>query len=87
MRCALFRMLLMITALCPSAIARTFRNNSASFATLAAMRRASSLLSNWHPEYGFVLILICVALALVVASVMFTPVGGEITLVGPYVGP
>jgi hypothetical protein len=40
-----------------------------------------------HPEYGFVLILICVALALVVASVMFTPVGGEITLVGPYVGP
>jgi hypothetical protein len=40
-----------------------------------------------HPEYGLVLILICVALALVVASVMFTPVGGEITLVGPYVGP
>jgi hypothetical protein len=40
-----------------------------------------------HPEYGFVLALICVALALVVASVMFTPVGGEIPLVGPYVGP
>ena len=35
--------------------------------------------------YGFVLALICVALALVVASVMFTPafVGGEIALVGP----
>jgi hypothetical protein len=42
-----------------------------------------------YPDYGFVLALICVALALVVASVMFTPapVGGEIPLVGPYVGP
>jgi hypothetical protein len=42
-----------------------------------------------HPEYGFVLVLICVALALVLSSVMFTPapVGGEIPLVGPYVGP
>jgi hypothetical protein len=38
-----------------------------------------------HPEYGFALALICVALALVLASVMFTPafVGGEIPLVGP----
>jgi hypothetical protein len=38
-----------------------------------------------HFGYGFVLALICVALALVVASVMFTPafVGGEIPLVGP----
>jgi Glu-tRNA(Gln) amidotransferase subunit E-like FAD-binding protein len=38
-----------------------------------------------HPEYGFVLALICVALALVVASVMFPSVfvGGEIPLVGP----
>jgi hypothetical protein len=38
-----------------------------------------------HSGYGFVLALICVALALVVASVMFTPafVGGEIPLVGP----
>jgi hypothetical protein len=37
-----------------------------------------------HPEYGFVLALICVALALVVASVMFPSafVGGEIPLVG-----
>jgi hypothetical protein len=35
--------------------------------------------------YGFVLALICVALALVLASVMFTPafVGGAIPLVGP----
>jgi hypothetical protein len=40
-----------------------------------------------HPEYGFVLVLICVVLALVVASLMFTPVGGEITLASPYVGP
>jgi hypothetical protein len=38
-----------------------------------------------HPEYGFVLVLICVVLALVVASVMFTP--AQIPLVGPYVGP
>jgi hypothetical protein len=38
-----------------------------------------------HSVYGFVLALICVALALVVASVMFTSafVGGEISLVGP----
>jgi hypothetical protein len=38
-----------------------------------------------HLEYGFILVLICVALALVLASVMFTPapVGGEIPLVGP----
>lgn len=42
-----------------------------------------------HPEYGFILALICVALALVLASVMFTPAptGGEIPLVGPCVGP
>ena len=35
-----------------------------------------------HSGYGFVLALICVALALVLASVMFTPafVGGEIPL-------
>jgi hypothetical protein len=40
-------------------------------------------------SYGFILALICVALALVLASVMFTPAptGGEIPLVGPYVGP
>jgi hypothetical protein len=40
-----------------------------------------------HPEYGFVLAVIGVALAIVIASVMFTLafVGGE--LVGPYVGP
>ncbi len=39
------------------------------------------------PEYGFVLAVVCVALALVIASVMFTQafVGGE--LIGPYVGP
>jgi len=38
-----------------------------------------------HSSYGFVLALICVALALVLASVMFTPalVGGEISFVGP----
>ena len=33
--------------------------------------------------YGFVLALICVALALAVASVIFTPVSSEILLVGP----
>jgi hypothetical protein len=42
-----------------------------------------------HSGYGFVLALICVALALVVASVMFTPaaigsgIGDEILFVGP----
>jgi hypothetical protein len=38
-----------------------------------------------YSGYGFVLALICVALALVVASVMFPPafVGGEIPLVSP----
>jgi len=36
-------------------------------------------------DYGFILALICVALALVVASVMFTP--ASVPLVGPYVGP
>jgi hypothetical protein len=43
-----------------------------------------------HPEYGFVLALICVALALVVASVMFPDAfrpSAEFALVGPYVGP
>jgi hypothetical protein len=42
-----------------------------------------------HPEYGFILVLICVVLALVLTSIAFTPapVGGEIPLVGPYVGP
>jgi hypothetical protein len=40
-----------------------------------------------HPEYGFVLALIGVAVVLVIASLMFTQafVGGE--LIGPYVGP
>jgi hypothetical protein len=40
-----------------------------------------------HPEYGFALVLICVALALVVASVMFPDAfrpSGEFSLV---VGP
>jgi hypothetical protein len=39
-----------------------------------------------HPEYGFVLALICVALALVVASVMFPDAfrpSGEFSLIGP----
>ncbi len=40
-----------------------------------------------HPEYGFVLVLICMALALVVASVMFAPAPGGGELIGPYVGP
>ena len=41
--------------------------------------------SNEKSGYGFILALICVALALVVASVMFTPaaISGEIPLVGP----
>jgi len=42
-----------------------------------------------HRDYGFVLVLVCMALALVVASAIFAPlpVGGEISnqmsLVGP----
>ena len=38
-----------------------------------------------HSGYGFVLGLICAVLALVLASVMFTPaaISGEIPLVGP----
>jgi hypothetical protein len=42
-----------------------------------------------HRDYGFILTLICLALALVVASVVFTPVPvgagitSEITSVGP----
>jgi predicted N-acetyltransferase YhbS len=43
-----------------------------------------------HPEFGFILALVCLALGLVVASVMFTPqaVGGAMNtddslLVGP----
>jgi predicted N-acetyltransferase YhbS len=42
-----------------------------------------------HSGYGFVLALVCVALALVVASVMFTPapvgsgIDDEILFVGP----
>ncbi len=40
-----------------------------------------------HPEYGFILALVCVVLALVMANVMFTQafVGGQV--IGPYVGP
>ena len=40
-----------------------------------------------HPEYDFVLAVVCVALALVIAGVTFTHafIGGE--LIGPYVGP
>jgi hypothetical protein len=39
-------------------------------------------------DYGFILVLVCVALALAFASVVFTPalVGG-VPPVGPYVGP
>jgi hypothetical protein len=42
-----------------------------------------------HPEYGFVLVLVCMALTLVVASAIFTPtpvaggISDEISLVGP----
>jgi hypothetical protein len=42
-----------------------------------------------HPEYGFVLVLVCMALTLLVASAIFTPasvgggIGDEISLVGP----
>ena len=42
-----------------------------------------------HHEYGFILALICMALALVVASAIFTPVtigsgiSSEISFVGP----
>jgi hypothetical protein len=41
--------------------------------------------SNEKSGYGFILALTCVALALVVASVMFMPaaISGEIPLVGP----
>jgi hypothetical protein len=40
---------------------------------------------NEKSGYGFILTLICVALALVIASVMFTPaaISGEIPLIGP----
>jgi hypothetical protein len=39
-------------------------------------------------DYGVILFLICVALALVVASLAFTPVlVGGVPPVGPYVGP
>ena len=30
-----------------------------------------------HPEYGFILALVCLALGLVVASVIFAPVAGD----------
>ena len=36
-----------------------------------------------HPEYGFVLVLICVVLALVVANAMFGSTPSEVPLVGP----
>ena len=41
--------------------------------------------SNEKSGYGFILALICVALALAVAGVVFTPaaVSGEIPLIGP----
>ena len=41
--------------------------------------------STENSGYGFILTLICVALALVIASVMFTPaaISGEIPLIGP----
>jgi hypothetical protein len=39
-------------------------------------------------DYGFILVLICVALALVVASVVFTPASlGGVPPLSPYVGP
>jgi hypothetical protein len=41
-----------------------------------------------HRDYGFILALVCMALALVVASVIFAPgITSELTTVGPYVGP
>ena len=42
-----------------------------------------------HPEYGFVLVLVCMALALVVASAIFTPasVGSGISVETSLVGP
>jgi len=42
-----------------------------------------------RPDYGFILALVCMALALVVASVIFTPapvgsgIASELTTVGP----
>jgi hypothetical protein len=39
-----------------------------------------------YPEYGFALALICIALVLVVASIMFPGAfepGGEFSLIGP----
>ena len=39
-------------------------------------------------DYGFILALVCMALALVVASAIFAPgITSELTTVGPYVGP
>jgi hypothetical protein len=51
--------------------------------------KASEKANLKRPDYGFILALVCMALALVVASVVFTPapVGGgitsEVTSVGP----
>ena len=41
-----------------------------------------------HRDYGFILALVCMALALVVASAILAPgITSELTTVGPYVGP
>jgi hypothetical protein len=42
-----------------------------------------------HPEYGFILALVCLVLGLVVASVMFTPaaVGAGMNSESWFVGP
>jgi hypothetical protein len=40
-----------------------------------------------HPEYGFALALICAAVAIVIASLIFTQAFGGGELIGPYVGP
>ena len=41
-----------------------------------------------HSDYGFILVLICMALALVLASVVFTPASVDsVPPLAPYVGP
>jgi hypothetical protein len=53
------------------------------------VRHPSEKADRKHPEYGFVLVLVSMALGLVVASAIFTPapvgsgIASEITTVGP----
>jgi hypothetical protein len=70
------------TATCPTVRPIT----SCTLICVAAPLAPSILLARAHPEYGFALALICVALALVFASVMFPDAfrpSAVFALVGP----